>query len=87
MIDTLKTAHQLEASGIPQPQAEAIANAIQDIRTTGLATKEDIALVRGEITALRGELTVLRGELTNQRWMMGVLFAMQIAIFVKLFFR
>jgi septal ring factor EnvC (AmiA/AmiB activator) len=67
-FDTLKLARRLEGAGFPPKQAgdtaEAIAEAMSGAR---LATADDIASVRGEITTLgselRAEIAALRAEL------------------------
>jgi hypothetical protein len=47
LIDTIQIAQNLKASGLPQPQAEAIAQALLHIpESADLATKTDINLLR-----------------------------------------
>jgi chromosome segregation ATPase len=123
LIDTLKAAQNLQSSGLPKQQAEAIAHAIADIENSGLATKADIGILRGELKTeiaelrgelkaeiaelrgeigtlrgeigtlrgdmgtLRGEVNALRNEISTLRWILGVVIAMQAAIFIKLFLR
>ncbi|MDE0698279.1 MAG: hypothetical protein OXH76_20870 [Boseongicola sp.] len=70
-FDTLATARLLRESGIEERQAAAITTAIKDGVTGGVATKADMAELRGamthDIAELRGELkadmAALRGEL------------------------
>ncbi|MXX91697.1 MAG: hypothetical protein F4213_21115 [Boseongicola sp. SB0677_bin_26] len=62
-FDTLATARLLRESGIEERQAAAITTAIKDGVTGGVATKADLAELRGE---LRSDMADLRAE---QRWM------------------
>ncbi len=59
-FDTLKLARRLEKAGMPQQQAEAIAEAeaeaLTDFVLQNLATKSDIAEVKKEIGGVRSEL-------------------------------
>ena len=61
MIDTLKVARRLREAGFTEPQAEAVVAAVLD-GTAGadLATKADLAELRGE---LKADITELRAEL------------------------
>ena len=58
-FDTLAVTRQLKAKGFDADQAEAITEAVRVGVTGGVATKADVAEVRGEIAELR----------TEQRWM------------------
>lgn len=63
-IDTLEIAKRLRDAGIEEKQAEAITGALRDTRDAGLAhlaTKEDVALLRQDITALELRLTIRLG--------------------------
>jgi hypothetical protein len=53
-------------------------------QTKGLATKEDIALVKGDIANVKADL--LKEMSTNTRWMIGILFALAVMI-IGLYFR
>jgi hypothetical protein len=55
-FDTLAYMKRLEAGGIDRAQAEAHAEAINDYLRPDLATKDDIAALRGEMELLRGEM-------------------------------
>ncbi|MXX89542.1 MAG: hypothetical protein F4213_20285 [Boseongicola sp. SB0677_bin_26] len=61
-FDTLATARLLRESGIEERQAAAITTAIKDGVTGGVATKADLAELRGE---LRSDMADLRSELRN----------------------
>jgi hypothetical protein len=58
-FDTLAYMKRLEAGGIDRAHAEAV----NDYLRPDLATKDDVATVRGEMQSLRGEMGVLRAEL------------------------
>ena len=66
-FDTLATAHALKEAGFEDAQATAIVDALRQAVTEGLATKADIAEVRGDMNELRVELkadiATLRAEL------------------------
>ena len=72
-FDTLATARLLRESGIEERQAAAITTAIKDGVTGGVATKADLAELRGAMThdmaELRGAMThdmaELRGAMTH----------------------
>ena len=63
LLDTLKASRRLQAAGFPEAQADELVATFSDDFGQNLATKDDIALVRGELEVLRGETGVLRGEL------------------------
>ena len=70
-FDTLKMAQRLEAAGFAAPQAAGAAEALAEALTgADLATKGDIAGVRGEIatlrTELKGEIATLRTEVKGE---------------------
>ena len=64
-FDTLTAARQLEAAGMDRAHAEAIATAIRDGHGQ-LATKDDI--------------TSLSNKITSLRWLVGLNFAMTMAV-------
>ncbi|CAK0771771.1 DUF1640 domain-containing protein [uncultured Gammaproteobacteria bacterium] len=66
-FDTLKFVHRLRDAGIPEPQAEAIAEAFKDASgEADLATKADVADVRRDIAEAKVDLL---------KWMFGALAA------------
>ncbi len=69
-IDTLATMRKLEKAGFKTEQAEAVAEVIGH-QSSELATKADIAGVRGEISGLR--------------WMFGLHFAFTLVMLGFLF--
>jgi hypothetical protein len=54
-FDTLAYMKRLEAGGIDRAQAEAHAEAVNDYLRPDLATKDDIATLRGEMDVFRAE--------------------------------
>lgn len=72
-FDTLQYSKDLQQSGMPEAQAEAVvrlhAQSLQELVDNRLATKEDIKELRielkGEMSELRGELSELRGKLSG----------------------
>jgi hypothetical protein len=63
-IDTLEIANRLRGVGFDDRQAEAISTVLRDIHDADLsrlATKEDLATVRAELSA---EIAALRSELS-----------------------
>ena len=76
-FDTLKFAKRLEAAGIPAPQAEAEAQALQDaLSESELATKQDVSELRHELSETRTELN---GKLALLQWMLAAVLALAIA--------
>ena len=61
VFDTLKASDTLKAAGIEAKQAEAIVHTLADAFTDTVATKTDIAELRGDIKLLK--------------WMIGVVLA------------
>ncbi len=77
MIDTLSIARKLSSSGVKREQAEAIADVVADAvdqQYADLATKDfvrnQISIVRGEVSNLRGDMNAqigdLRGDMNAQ---------------------
>ncbi len=55
-MDTLKTARDLRAAGLPQEQAEAVAQAIHEAHLSelgNLATKADLLAVKADLQAMK----------------------------------
>jgi hypothetical protein len=69
-FDTLKAATRLrEEAGFEERQATVLVELFADRYgdRENLATRDDVAAVRGEVTMLRDDVTVLRGEVTVMR--------------------
>jgi len=76
-FDTLKFVRRLKDSGIPEAQAEAVAEAFKEASGEAeLATKQDI-----ERLELR-----MDGEFRLVKWMLGATFAGIVALILKSFF-
>lgn len=63
-FDTLSYARRLKQAGVPEPQAEAMADATRELVIQDFATKSDIAALRAELLALEQRLTALGEGLT-----------------------
>jgi hypothetical protein len=73
-VDTLKLSKRFREAGIPENQAEIFAEALRETQEAGfanLATKTDIADLRGEQTLLK--------------WMLGFVLVLLLAVFWQLF--
>ncbi len=55
-FDTLAYVRKLEAAGVPRPQAEAQADAFAAAISEGVASKQDIAELRGEVREFRADV-------------------------------
>jgi len=72
-LDTLKAAKRLKDAGVPEAHAEAFVQTLREAQETGLAqlaTKSDLAKVRGELTLVK--------------WMLGFNLALSVAILLRL---
>jgi outer membrane protein TolC len=58
-FDTLSYARRLKQAGVPEAQAEAMADATRELVGTDVATKPDLAALRAEIAAVRAEIVAL----------------------------
>ena len=65
-FDTLSVAKALQAAGFAQEQAEAVAEAIRSGQGE-LATRQDTAVLRGELAGLRSGLDAQQVELAGLR--------------------
>ena len=75
-FDTLSYARRLKAAGMPEAQAEAVAEATRDILVSEAATKADIerleASTKAEFAAVRSEIAAVRSDLTQEIAAMGL---------------
>ncbi len=60
-FDTHKAVSDLTDAGVPAPQAEAIVGTVKTAITEGIATKADLAEIKGE---LKSEMAALETRLT-----------------------
>ena len=81
-FDTLKFVKKLESSGVPIPQAEAIAEAFKEASGEAeLATRQDVKEL--DIT-LRGHIAEMKYDLI--KWIVGLSLA-QLALLVGIFIK
>ena len=70
IYDTHKFVTRMTQAGMPQPQAEVLAESYVELMETTLATKQDLKDLEGRLTGqmkdLRGEMKDLEGRLTNK---------------------
>jgi hypothetical protein len=57
-FDTLSYARRLRQAGVPEQQAEAIADATRELVAQDVASKSDITAVRSELAAVEQRLKV-----------------------------
>ena len=79
-FDTLAVARRLQEADFTDRQAEALTGAIGTALTGGVATKADIADLRGEMaemkTDLRGEMAEMKADLRWIKRIGGVIVAL-----------
>ena len=81
-FDTLQAARKLRSVGFDQPKAEALAELMQQ-RDSDLATKADIAVLKGDIAALEARLEGSINQLRN--WFVSGLVTILVAILATAF--
>lgn len=94
LINTHTAVKKFVQHGFTEEQAEIMVDVIND-QSDHLATKEDIRIVRNEVTQvkteLKGEIAQIRTELTWIKAMLfavlGLLLAPMVAQFVALYFK
>ncbi len=82
LFDTLEAAEALTRTGLPEPQAKAIAITVRKAVSEGVATKGDIAELRAE---LKGDIGAVKAELWAVKWVLGFMFAIVLAMAARLF--
>jgi hypothetical protein len=82
-FDTHAYVKKLRAAGLPEAQAEALAEAhrtsLSEVLDTTLATK-------GDIDRLEKELLLVKNEITLLKWMTGLMLAGVVSLVLKAFF-
>ena len=81
-FDTLQAARKLRSVGFDQPKAEVLAELMQQ-RDSDLATKADIAVLKGDIAALEARLEGSINQLRN--WFVSGLVTILVAILATAF--
>ena len=74
-INTLRYARRLKAAGVPDHQAEEMADALGNELVEQLATRDD----------LEKAVTRLEGTLAPMKWMIGFILAFEVAIAWRVF--
>ena len=77
-IDTLRYSKRLQAAGVPQPQADAQAEAISEAVRDSLVTKADLSEA---VSTLRAEIRESKVDII--KWLVPLLFG-QTAVIVAL---
>ena len=65
-FDTLTYARRLKEAGVPEKQAEAMADATRDLVSQDVASKADIAAVKTDIAAVRSDLANLEQRIKSE---------------------
>jgi len=70
-FDTLKFVEKLKAAGVPDLQAKAESEALQEaLGTAEMATKHDIERVESQLREMKAEIN---GKLTLVQWMLALI--------------
>ena len=81
VFDTLAYSKRLQAAGVPQPQADAQAEALAAAVTDQLATKHDLTEVR---TAIEKQIQDVISDVKVLKWIAGFNVALTAAILARL---
>ena len=63
-LDTHRIVKHLESKGFTEEQAEGFIEAIEEINLVGVATKEDIQILKNDSQLLKSDLQLFRDEMT-----------------------
>jgi hypothetical protein len=66
ILDTHAFIKRLTAAGMPEAQAEILADQQSRVLGDQLATKQDIALLRGDLDSLRSDMTAMEQRIKDQ---------------------
>jgi hypothetical protein len=66
IFDTHAFIKRLTAAGMPETQAEILADQQSRVLNDQLATKQDIALLRGDLDSLRSDMTAMEQRIKDQ---------------------
>ncbi|GMU49631.1 MAG: hypothetical protein AMXMBFR31_18570 [Candidatus Desulfobacillus denitrificans] len=76
-FDTHKSIRRLKDAGVPEPQAEALAEALRDAQGKAeIVTKQDLQI----------ELAPIKADVQLIKWMLGILLAGVASLVIKSFF-
>ncbi|MBF0342528.1 MAG: DUF1640 domain-containing protein [Magnetococcales bacterium] len=78
-FDTLKYANRLKSAGVPDKQAEAMAEAQAEVNEVSLSNLVTEAKLEKELAPIRTDLVLLK-------WMMGIQLTGVMALILKSFF-
>jgi hypothetical protein len=81
-FDKLAYLETLKAAGVPEPQARAHAQALDEALRDTVATRSDL---RAELEPVKLEIADQKGELRLLKWMVGFNLALSATIIVKPF--
>jgi hypothetical protein len=85
IFDTHSFVKRLTAAGMPEPQAEILAEESTRLVGEQVATKQDIALLRAGLDLLRADMTAMEQRTKDQLTIrLGVMLASAIAIVAPL---
>ena len=93
LFDTLEAAEALTRTGLPEPQAKAIAITVRKAVSEGVATKSDVGELKTELKGdiaelraeLKGDIGAVKAELWAVKWVLGFMFAIVLAMAARLF--
>jgi hypothetical protein len=87
-FDTLKFVKTLQASGMPAPQAEAVAAAVRDSTDAAdLVTRKDLQIELQKLEQkIEPRFARIEADMTLLKWMLGLVIAGVLALVMKAFF-
>jgi hypothetical protein len=81
IFDTHAFVKRLTAAGMPEPQAEILAEESTRLVGEQVATKQDVALLRADIDLLRADMTAMEQRIKDQLTIrLGAMLAAAVAI-------
>jgi hypothetical protein len=85
IFDTHAFIKRLTAAGMPEQQAEVLAEESTRLLGEQVATKQDVALLRGDLDLLRADMTAMEQRIKDQLTIrLGLMMAGGIAIVAAL---
>ena len=84
-FDTLSYARRLRQAGVPEAQAEAMADATRELVMRDIATKTDVAVLRSDLVALEQRLMAAMETLSLRLTVrMGIMLAAGLSLMTAL---